>query len=388
MPEFDIVLKGGRVIDPANGIDGQFDVAIADRMVAAVERDVPPSRSKKAVDVTGLVVTPGLIDIHVHAFGGFSGWLPPDTHALPNGVTTVVDAGSSGWKTFRSFQSTIIETSTTRVLAMLNIVGAGMTGAAEQDVAEMDAKAAARMILEHPDLIAGAKTAHFGGPGWEAVDGTVEAARLSGTVAMIDFAPQPTRSYEDLLLKHLRPGDIHTHMYAQHIPILDDQATVNGYVRAARDRRILFDTGHGAGSFWFRIASPAMEQGFPPDTISTDLHKSSALIPNATMPATMSKFLNLGMPLVEVVEKATSRPAKVIGRPQLGTLSAGAEADIGVFELQTGRFGFVDSGHARMAGRQRLQCALTIRRGEVVWDLGGLSWPDWRTAGNYVFIPG
>ena len=214
----------------------------------------------------------------------------------------------------------------------------------------------------------------------------MEAARLSGTIAMIDFAPQPTRSYEDLLLKCMRPGDIHTHLYAQHIPLLNEDGIVNDYVRRARERGIIFDTGHGGGSFWFRIAIPAMQQGFPPDTISNDLHKSSALIPNATMPVTMSKFLNMGMPLYEVIERSTVRPAQVIRWSRLGTLSVGAEADIAVLELLKGNFGFVDSGHAKLHGTQRLQCSLTVRRGEIVWDLNGLSWPDWQTAGKHLTI--
>jgi dihydroorotase len=386
MLEYDLLLKGGHVIDPANGIDRPMDVAIGDRMIAAVREDISPSAARKTVRVDGLYVTPGLIDIHVHVYGGYVGWLFPDTHALPNGVTTVVDTGGAGWKTFEEFKTTIIDRSTTRVLALLNIVGAGMVGAAEGDVSEMEPVPAAEMIQRYPDVMVGSKTAHFGGPGWEAVDGAVEAARLSGTMAMIDFAPKPTRSYEDLLLQHMRPGDIHTHLYAQHIPLLNEEGIVNDYVRTARERGIIFDTGHGGGSFWFRIAVPAIQQGFPPDTISTDLHKSSALIPNATMPVTMSKFLSIGMPLYEVIERSTVRPAQVIRRPALGTLSVGAEADVAVLELLEGNFGFVDSGHAKMRGTQRLQCALTVRRGEIVWDLNGLSWPDWQTAGKYLTI--
>jgi len=193
----------------------------------------------------------------------------------------------------------------------------------------------------------------------------------------------PTRSYSDLLLKKLSPGDIHTHLYASHIPLLNEQGIVNDYVREARQRGIIFDLGHGAGSFWFRIAAPAMQQGFPPDTISTDLHKSSALLPNATMPVTMSKMLNLGMSLQEVVMRSTLMPAQVIRRPELGTLSVGACADVAVLELLRGAFGFLDSGLARMNGDRKLQCVLTLRNGEIVWDLNGISRPDWREAGRY-----
>lgn len=383
---YDLILKGGHVIDPANQVDAVMDVAIKDKKIAAVAKDIPPAGGRKTVPVNGHYVTPGLIDIHVHVYGGYSGWMFPDAHAFTNGVTTVVDTGGAGWKSFEDFKRTIIAQSRTRVLAFLNIVGAGMLGAVEQDVSEMDPNPCAEMIQKYPDLIVGAKTAHFGGPGWEAVDGAVRAAELSGTLAMIDFAPRPTRSYPDLILKHIRPGDIHTHVYAQHIPVLDSQKRVNDYMIQARERGVIFDLGHGAGSFWWRVAIPAIQQGFLPDTISTDLHKSSALIPNATMLNTMSKCLNMGLSLLDVILRSTVNPAKVIRRPELGTLSVGAVADVAVLQLLKGNFGFVDSGHARLRGHQKLQCALTIRNGDIVWDLNGLSWPDWETAGEYTVI--
>lgn len=382
MAEFDLVLKGGHVIDPKNDIDGIADVAVKDGRIDSVAPNIPNSKQTKVVDVAGLLVTPGLLDIHLHAYGGYQGWLFPDQHCLPDGVTTVVDTGGAGWRDFDDFLDSIIQPSQTRVLAFINIVGAGMIGAPEQDVEEMDPVPCADVIRRHPDHIVGSKAAHFGGPGWESAGGAIEAARLSDTIAMIDFAPKPTRSYEELL-NRMSPGDLHTHLYAAHIPLLDDDKKVNGYVRDARERGILFDTGHGAGSFWFRIAVAAMDQGFPPDTISTDLHKSSRMIPNATMTATMSKFLALGMPLGEVIYRSTQKPAEVIRRSELGHLSAGAEADIAVLELQDGNFGFVDSGRARMNGSQRLECRLTLRRGEVVWDRDGLSRPSWEDLGDY-----
>lgn len=382
---YSLLLKGGHVIDPANGIDGVRDVGIREGKIARVAEAIPASQGEKVVDVGGRYVTPGLLDIHVHVYG-YDGWLFPDTHAFPNGVTTVVDTGGAGWKTFEHFKETVIDRCRTRVFAFLNIVGAGMLGPVEQDVEEMKAVPAAEMIRRHPDVLIGSKTAHFQGPGWEAVDGAVEAAALSGTFAMVDFAPKPTRSYRELLLERLRSGDIHTHLYAKHIPLLDEGGKVNGYVREARERGVLFDLGHGAGSFWFRIAIPAVKQGFGPDSISTDLHKSSALIPNATMPVTMSKMLNLGMPFREVILRSTAEPARMIRRPELGTLSVGAEADVAAFRIEEGAFGFVDSGHAKMRGTRRFQCVLTVRAGQIVWDLDGLSWPDWETAGKYDVI--
>ena len=384
-PTYDLILKGGHVIDPLNDIDGPMDVAVTGDRIAAVAPDIPFVQGRTVVPLDGLIVTPGLIDIHVHAFGGYFGWLVMDSHALPNGVTTAVDTGGGGWKKFEEFKDTVMATSATRVLAFVNIVGAGMEGAVEQDVSEMNPEPCAEMISRYPEVIVGSKTAHFGGHGWEAADGAVRAARLSGTIAMMDFHPTPQRSYSDMLDK-LSPGDIHTHMYGHHIPLLDADRRVSDYVIEARRRGIVFDLGHGGGSFWFSNAVPAIEQGFPPETISTDLHKVSSLLPNAQMPETMSKCLNIGMPLQEVVRRSTVEPARVIRRPELGTLSVGAEADIAVLELLRGSFGFVDSGHARLRGDRRLQCALTVRAGNVVWDRNGLSWPDWEDAGDYQFV--
>lgn len=380
---YDLIIKGGHVIDPANDIDEDMDVAVVGDRIAAVDRDIPSEKAGKVANVDGYYVTPGLIDIHLHAYGGYQGWMFPDEHVLPHGVTTVVDTGGAGWKKFEHFRETIIADSTSRVLALINIVGAGMEGAVEQDTSEMDPIPCAAMISKYPEHVIGSKTAHFGGPGWEAVDGAIEAARRSGTIAMMDFAPKPTRSYRDLLLDKMSPGDIHTHMYAQHIPLLDENKQVNDYVIEARDKGIIFDLGHGGGSFWFRIAIPSIEQGFLPDTISTDLHKSSALIPNANMTTTMSKCLNMGMALPDVIMRSTSNPARMIRRAELGTLRVGAEADIAVLDLQYGDFGFVDSGRARMSGDKRLQCMFTVRAGQVVWDLNGLTRPEWDTIDEY-----
>ena len=372
-----MVLKGGHVIDPRNEVDGVADVAIAGGKIAAVGRDLPGD-AENIVDVSGLHVTPGLVDIHVHVYGGFKAWVFPDPNCLPDGVTTVLDAGSPGWKDLETFRTTIVEQSITRVLGLVNIVGAGMVGQPEQDTSEMVPEACAEAVRAHPEYILGVKSAHFQGPGWESATGAIEAARLSDTFAMIDFAPKPTRSYEELL-ERLAPGDMHTHMYARHIPLLDEDSKVNAYVRAARERGVIFDTGHGAGSFMFRNAKPALEQGFPPDTISTDLHQNSRLVPNATMLPTMSKYLNLGMPLQEIVYRSTCRPAELINRPELGHLSVGSGADVAVFEVQEGAFGFVDTGRNRMDGTQRLVGQITLRDGKVVWDLNGRTFPDYRS---------
>lgn len=385
--DYNLLLKGGHVIDPANGLNRPLDVAIADGRIAAVAPDIPPEQASKTVEVSGLYVVPGLIDLHMHAFG-YKGWLFPDPHALPNGATTVVDAGGAGWKTFQRFRSEIIALSKVRVLAFLNIVGSGMVDEAEQDVNEMDPASTAATIRQHANILVGVKTAHYQPSDWEAIDRAVEAGRLSGTPIMVDSWPKPTCSYRDMLLEHLRPGDIHTHVYAQQFPLLDERGRIAEYVWEARRRGILFDVGHGAGSFWFRVAVPALAQGFWPDTLSTDLHRFSILRPNAHLLAVLSKFLNMGMPLEEVIARTTTAPAAAIGRPELGTLTVGREADVAVLQLEEGRFGFVDSGLARLRGTRRLRCSLTLRAGEVVWDPEGLTTQDWETAGKYIFLVG
>ena len=380
---YDLILTEGHVVDPTNKVNGVMDIAIKDGKIAAVSTDLSTAECKHLISAKGFYVTPGLIDIHVHVYGGYSGWMFPDVHSFSNGVTTVVDTGGAGWKSFEEFRQTIIAQSETRVLAFLNIVGAGMLGAVEQDVSEMEPVPCAKMVEKYPEHIIGIKTAHFGGTGWEAVDAAIEAGKLSRKPVMIDFWPGPTRPYPELILNRMRPGDIHTHVYAKHIPTLDESGNVAEYMLKAREKGVLFDLGHGGGSFWFRVAVPAIKQGFMPDTISTDLHKQSALIPNANMLTTMSKCLNIGMTLDDVILRSTIKPAKAICRTDLGHLSVGAEADVAVLAIRKGDFGFVDSGHARLRGDKKFESIMTVRNGRIVWDPNGLSWPDWETAGLY-----
>jgi dihydroorotase len=374
-PPYDLILKGGHLIDPKNNIDTPNQVAIKDGKIAAIAPDLPDTATQ-IIDVSGLYITPGLIDIHMHAYGGFNAWLFPDPHYLNTGTTTVVDTGSAGWQDFENFKDTIMDNSVTRVLAFLNIAGGGMTGAPEQDTNGMSARRCADTILQYPQHLVGTKSAHFGGLGWESTGGAIEAARLSNSITMVDFSPKPERTYAEMLAR-FSPGDIHTHVYSTRTTLLNDQQQVNDYAWQARQRGIIFDTGHGNQSFYFHIAVPAMQQGFPPDTISTDLHRRSRLLSNATMDTTMSKFLALGMPLQEVIYRSTWRPAEVIRRPDLGHLSVGAEADLAVLDVLEGDFKFVDSTRSHFPGRHKLQCHMTLRAGEVVWDMHGRSFPLW-----------
>ncbi len=382
--EYDIVLRAGRVIDPANNIDRVMDVGITGNRITAVAAHIDDAQARKLVNVSGMIVVPGLVDLHAHVFG-YEGSLTPDDTALPAGTTTIVDAGGSGWRTFDEFRRTVIAHSATRVLALLNIVGKGMIGEPfESDVEDMDPAATAAVILKNRDVIVGIKTAHFAKPGWSAIDRAVEAGRRASVPVMVDdkIFTDSQRTTEEELLKHLRPGDIHTHMYNDRQLELIDRFTgkVQPWMIEARKRGVLFDVGHGGGSFLWPVASKAIQQGFLPDTISTDLHSSSILMQQSDMPNVMSKMMLLGMSLQDVILRSTVNPAKEIGRyPEIGTLGAGKIADIAVLENQNGVFAFKDAWPAKKLGAHRLDCVLTIRDGKVVYDRDGRTFPAWVT---------
>ncbi|MCX6625977.1 MAG: amidohydrolase family protein [Acidobacteria bacterium] len=225
----------------------------------------------------------------------------------------------------------------------------------------------------------GIKIAHYAGPDWGAVDRAVEAGRRAHIPVMVDFAEfRPERPFEQLVLKHLRRGDIYTHTYLRLVPMLDPGGRLLPYLAEARKRGVIFDVGHGAGSFSWSQAVPAVRQGFWPDSISTDLHIDSMNAGMKDLANVMSKFLTLGMPLDEVIRRATWNPAREIQREELGHLSVGAGADIAVLRVVEGDFGFVDSVGTRLRGRRRIVAELTLREGRIVWDLNGLSWPEWK----------
>src|SRR6202047_3181647 len=367
---YDLLLKGGHVIDPANHIDEVRDVAIFQGKIAAVEKNIPVDQAGKVVDVSKLYVTPGLIDIHYHVGHGGAplNWFAPDARvhapplgipadfALQSGVTTIVDAGTSGAETFLQEKEEVIDRAKVRVLAFLNIVANGMSGGLEQSLDQMDSKLCADTIKKYPDLIGGVKTAHYwtkeaweaAHVPWHAFTRAIECATLANVPLMIDFWPRPERTYEDLILKKMRPGDIHTHVFAQQFPIILADGKLNPALAEARARGVIFDVGHGSGSFWFRNAIPAERQGFIPDSISTDLHMGNYL--TVSMNNVMSKFLAMGVPLEDVIRRSTVNPAKEIHRPDLGTLSIGQDADIAVLELTQGNFSYIDCGVAKMDG--------------------------------------
>ena len=327
-------------------------------------------------------VTPGLIDLHTHHFGRVD-QIHPDVYAIPAGVTTVVDAGTSGAESFERFNATVINGAKTRVLALLNICRQGAIEHAVQDATQLQAAPCVVVMKEYPDQIVGVKAMHYDGPDYHGIEAAVEAGEATGKPVMIDYHRHPKRNYRGLL-ERLRPGDTHTHMYGRHTPQMNEGGRVYDFLLKARDRGIQFDVGHGAFSFWFSTASKLIPQGHVPNTISTDVHSGSFYVMRATMPVVMSKLMNLGISLRDVVEMSTSAPASWMKRPELGNLSVGAEADVAMFEVERGEFGFVDSGLARMNGTRRLTCHMTIRAGEIVWDLNGLSRPDYEGQGDYV----
>jgi len=390
----DILLKGGHVIDPKNKIDAPMDIAIAAGKILEVAKNIPSTSAKKVIDVSGMYVTPGLIDMHVHVFNGNepdayiadgATSLPPDGFTFRAGVTTVVDAGSSGWKNFRLFKKQTIDRSQTRVLALLNIVGTGMTGRfEEQDVTDMNPVQTSNMIKKlFPDIIVGIKAAHYWGD-FTQVDRAVEAGTLANVPVMVDFGEHnPPLSIEELFMKHLRPGDIFTHTFsygpANRETVVDENGKVKPFIYAAQKRGIVFDVGHGGGAFSWRQAVPSMQQSFFPNVISTDLHTESMNSGMKDLSNLMSKFLNMGMSLPDVILRTTWNPANVIKRTDIGHLTAGADADIAVFTIRKGDFGFMDVRKTKIKGTQKLEAELTIRAGKIVWDLNGLSAPLWET---------
>lgn len=389
--DYDILLKGGRVLDAQNGLDAIRDVAIKDGRIAAVSVNIAATSALKTVDVTGLLVAPGLIDLHAHvyrptvALNGFradNNAVYPDGFSFRNGVTTFVDPGGSGWRNFEDLKDRVIDRSKTRVLAFINIVGRGSAGGRyEQDLADMDVRQTADMALKYKDVIIGVKSAHYSGPEWDPFTRAVEAGTIANIPVMIDFGSnRKERPLYELLTRVLRPGDIYTHMYAglrgeqDPATLGPSQAMVEG-----RKRGVLFDVGHGGGSFVWRLAVPMMKAGFSPDSISTDLHAESMNGAVKDILETMSKLVALGMPVSKVVAANTWNAAKAIRQDQLGHLSVGAVADVAVLRVERGTYGFTDSSNARMNGTDRLRCELTLREGKVVYDLNGITRPEWTT---------
>jgi len=395
--KYDILLKGGHVIDPANNFNELMDVAITDGTVARIGKSIPATESKKTLDVSGLYVTPGFIDMHAHGFyTDFTTsyqWVRFDDICFPSGVTTVLDVGSSGAETFEQFKK-IIDRSKVRTLALLNISVTGMNAKGEQDPSQFKIPPMLEMAKTYPEIIIGFKTAHYWTTQpydavhtpWASVDALLEAGKRAGLPVMFDFFPRkpsegyPARSYRELILEKGRPGDIHTHVFARHFPIIDANRKVNRDLFKAQERGFIFDVGHGAGSFVYRNAVPAIKQGFLPNTISTDLHGQNTCGPVINMANVMSKFLCMGVSLEDVITRSTINPARIMNRSELGQLTVGHTADIAVFELLKGDFSFIDTSGGKNYGDNKIFNILTLSGGKIAYDPYGVSYPYWEDA--------
>lgn len=395
--KYSVLIKGGHVVDPKNQIDGIMDVAIigtpgkADGKIALVAKDIDSQLAVQVINAKGLYVSPGFIDIHTHVFWGTDmkgtyrngpNGLPPDGFTFPSGVTTIVDAGSSGWKTFETFKRQTIDIAKTRVFAMLNIVGEGMAGGHfESNIEEMSSAKTAEMAKKYPDIIVGVKLAHFSGHDWTPTDRAIEAGKLANIPIMVDFgSANPVLPLKTLYLEKFRPGDIYTHCFGGNSnnsgrgreSIVDVSVNqLKPFVWEARKKGILFDVGFGGASFLFAQAIPALKQGFFPNSISTDLHTESMNNAMKNMNNIMSLFMAMGMDFNQVIAASTWNPAREIKHEELGNLSVGAVADIAVFRVRDGDFGFY-ARDGKIKGSKRLETEMTIKDGEIVYDLNAL----------------
>ena len=384
--DIDILLKGGHVIDPKNKIDSQMDIAISNGKIFKVASDISAKNAKRVIDASGLYVAPGLIDLHTHVFvgsnpgfaDGFSS-ISPDDITFKAGITTVVDAGTSGWRNFPVFKKQVIDRSQTRVLAFLNIAGSGMTGfPTEEDVNDMDSHLTSLVIKQFPDIIIGVKIGHYRGGEWTPFDRALEAGRIANVPLLVE-CHLPLYPLEEIL-NRMRPGDIYTHSFCTAVDrtcLLDEQGIVRPYVQEAQKKGIRFDVGHGGAMFHFSIAVPALKQGLLPNSFGSDLHRSSMNSGMKNMLDIMSKYLNMGMNIEDIIFRATWNSANSIKRVDLGQLSEGAVADVAVLSVRKGNFGFIDAGGNKMDGDRRLEAELTIRAGKIVWDQNGIAAKNW-----------
>ncbi|SDN10861.1 dihydroorotase [Daejeonella rubra] len=385
--EIDILLKGGHVIDAKNKISSKMDVALSKGKILKVAPNIPVTDAKKVVDVSGMYVSPGLIDIHTHVFTGpnpgfghGSSSVKPDDFTFRAGITTVVDAGTSGYKTFPLFKEQIIDRSRTRVLAFLNAFAPGMVGTAaeQEDMKALEIEKADETIKKYPDLIAGVKIGHYSGKDWKPFDAAASLAHANNRPLFVECHITEF-SLEDQL-NHMKAGDIITHAYenvSERMPVVDENGKVRPFVLDARKKGILFDVGHGGVGFWFNQAVPSVKQGLAPDTFGTDMHHNSVNSGMKDMLNLMSKYLNMGMQTEDIIQRASWGAATAIKRPDLGNLSPGSEADIAVIKVLDGKFGFLDAAGFKLEGTKKFQAEMTIRAGKIVWDLNGMAGLPW-----------
>lgn len=373
MAIYDLLIQGGTVVDPAQELEATRDVAIQGDRVAAVEEAIPAADAREVIDARGLLVAPGLIDMHVHVFAGVSHYgIPADPWCVARGVTTAVDAGSAGADTFLGLRRYVIEVSETRLLAYLNISAIGMADPHVGELEEIrfaDVKRAVQVCEENRDLILGVKVRLtrdlVGSNGLRPLHLAREAADAARMPIMV-HPNDPHGSLADVLAV-MRAGDIMTHCFhGKREGVLDDAGRVRPEARAAVERGVLFDVGHGQGSFSWQVAERALAQELAPHTISSDLHHYNIHGPVHDLATTVSKFLHLGLPLREALRKATAVPASALRMSEtLGTLRPGAVADVALFDLQSGDFPFQDAEGETRIGHERLVPVATLRAGRL-----------------------
>jgi dihydroorotase len=377
----DVLIRGGEVFDPSQGLRGIRDVAISGDRITAVSEDLPDVDARNVIDARGQYVVPGLIDLHVHVYTHMPLGLQPDPLCPAGGVTTMLDAGSAGPYNFAPFRRDVIERAETQIFGLVNLCCIGLLAFNHGELLDRrfaDPDGVVKTLKEHSGVAVGVKIRagrHIigdGEQGWANFRDAVRAARESGTWLMVHIGECPMSI--PAMLEHLQPGDCITHCFkGGSTRILDNGDRVFDEVRSAKERGVIFDVGHGFGSFQWEVAEAAIELGFEPTTISTDLHFKNLHGPVYDMPTTMSKFLMLGVPIERVIEMSTTRPAQVLNQTdELGTLQVGTRADIAVLEKQTGTFVFTDSYEQKRIGSELLIAATTIRGGEIVPGGGGL----------------
>ncbi len=378
----DILIRGGEVIDPSQQLHGIRDVAIRDGKILKLGEKFADVDAQHTIDARGLYVVPGLIDLHLHVYRDHIPLgLEPDPLCPSGGVTTMLDVGSAGSYNFGGFRRDVIDRAETQILALVNLscIGLAVANWGElRDRRYADPQGAIRTIREHPEVAIGVKIRASkriigeGEAGWANFREAVSAARESGTWLMVHIGESPMSIPE--MLEHLEPGDSITHCFKGGSQrILDENDKVFPAVREAAERGVIFDVGHGFGSFQWQVAEAALDDGLEPTTISTDLHTRNIHGPVYDMPTTMSKFLMLGVPLERVIEMSTTRPAAALNKSdELGTLREGTIADVAILEKRDGRFVFTDSYRQNRTGNVLLSAACTIRRGKMVPGGGGL----------------
>lgn len=373
MHNYDVLIKGGLVIDPSQGIHEEKDVAISRGKIVAVEKGLNAAEAEQALDASGKIVTPGLVDLHVHVYDGVMPLcIEADSCCLRKGTTTILDAGSAGSLNFPGFKKHIIDRCRTRAYAMLNIGSIGlMLYGTElrpllEDPRQVDVERTVKTIKENRETILGIKWHNTLGP--RALVMARQAADLAQCKLMCENSAYFWLPVWNIL-NHLRKGDILTHTFqgGPSIGILDEDGKVRSEVFKAVKRGVVLDVGHGMASFSFDVAEKAIEQGLLPEVISTDLHSGNIKGPVFDMPTTLSKFLLLGLSLEDVILRATCKPAEVMGLSEnIGTLEDGALGDVSVFEMREGRFVYMDAMGKKRIGRQKLVTKAVILGGQVI----------------------